>query len=110
MVLRSSWLVEALIFGPWVLAAWFLLFRKDGTPGLVWLAVVWAGGTLIWHRQQRIALTAEGRPAPDRSVKPLSAPRSFLGIGRFDVVYPSELIEQRSARHRTEVTSSPPTV
>jgi hypothetical protein len=47
---------------------------------------------------------------PDRSVKPLPAPRSLFGIGRYDVEYASRVIEQRWVRHRAVLasTTAPP--
>jgi hypothetical protein len=45
---------------------------------------------------------------PDRSVKPLPAPRSLFGIGRYDVEYASRLIEQRWVRQRVELASTTP--
>ena len=140
VVLRSSWLVDALVSLPFPLVFWFLLFRHDGLPGLLLMAVLYAAVTIQAHIRTRVVVTAEaielwrgGRTVvpwsyvrgvvfvgsspsprsaavvlPDRSVKPLSAPRSLFGIGHHDVEYASELIEQRWARHRAEVLSAPP--
>jgi hypothetical protein len=45
---------------------------------------------------------------PDRSVKPLPAPRSLFGIGRYDVEYASRLIEEHRIRRRVELASTTP--
>ena len=142
VVLRSSWLVDALISLPVPLAFWFFFFRHDGPPALLFMAAVWAAVTIQAHHLTRVVMSADGielrslgrtlvpwsyvrgvvfvgsspspRAAalvlPDRSVKPLSAPRSLFGIWSHDVQDASELIEQHWARYRADVSSaSPPT-
>ena len=140
MVLRSSWLVDALTSLPVPLVFWFVLFRHAGTFGWLVTAAFFAATTIQTHRRTRVVVTADGvelwrsgrtavpwshvrglvfvgspqfyrRAAlllPSGSVRPLPAPCSLFGLGHHDVEYASELIEQRWARRRAEVTSAPP--
>jgi hypothetical protein len=141
VVLRSSWLVDALTFLPLPLALGLVLFWGEDARTWLPLAALYAVATVFHHRTTRVVLTADavelwrnGRTAvpwsyvggvvvvdlayslrsvgvllPDRSVRPLPAPRSLLGVGGRDVTYARELIEQHSVRHRAEPTSVPPT-
>jgi hypothetical protein len=138
VVLRSSWLVDALSAALVPLYFWFGFFRHEGMVGAIVVAVVFVGATLYVHERSRLVLTAEGVEMwqfgrtsipwshvhgvvfvgslgiqrsvavllPDRSVKSLRAPRSLLGIGRYDVEYARALIEARWVRHRAELAST----
>ena len=137
VVLRSSWLVDALSSAPMPLIFWFVLFRHDGVVGSLVVAALYAAVTIQAHRRTRVVLTADGvelwrngRTAmpwsyvggvvfvgspnfqrsvaillPDRSVRPLPAPRSLFGIERHDVEYARDLIEQRWRHQIAKATS-----
>jgi hypothetical protein len=140
VVLRSSWLVDALIFLPLPLALGLVLFW--GEDMRVWwpLAALYTVATVLQHRKSRVVLTADGVEMwrngrttvpwsyvggvlfvdlpyscrsvavllPDRSARPLPAPRSVLGLGARDVAQARDLIEQHWLRHRAELMSAPP--
>ena len=78
VVLRSGWLVDALTFLPLPVANLAYSLRSVGVL------------------------------LPDRSVRPLPAPRSLLGVGGRDVAHARDLIEQHSDRHRAKLTAAPP--
>jgi hypothetical protein len=141
VVLRSTWLVDALTFLPLPLALGLVLFWGEGVRIWLSLAAPYVVATVFHHRTTRVVLTADGvelwrngRTAvpwsyvggvvvvdlayslrsvgvllPHRSVRPLPAPRSLLGVGGRDVANARELIERHSVRHRAELTSAPPT-